>query len=103
MMKVVIYSPRGVRQFNAEECAAFANHVHQMFAKGSPYTKEMFEEHDGKDYRLSGDHCACGSNSDIVGNPTNGEFELLPMWSAEVQDGQKAYMVCRKCGCYSHL
>lgn len=102
-MYVKIFSPRGVRQFNSEEVAAYANHVHQMFAKGAPYTKEMYEEHDGKDYRLSGCHCACGCNESLPGRPSNGEFELLPMRSEEVQSGQKAYMVCRKCGGYSHL
>lgn len=45
--------------------------------------------------RLVGDHCACGTN--------NGEFTLLPLDSVEVRDGGKRYMICRKCGCYSHL
>ena len=102
-MKVVIYSPHGKRRFNSEECAAFANHVHQMFSKGAPYTKEMYEEHDGKDYRLSGHHCNCGCDENTPGNSTLGEFELLPFSSEEVQSGQKAYMFCRKCGGYSHL
>ena len=101
-MSVKIHSPSG-RLMNSTDIATFANHVHQMFAKGSPYTKEMYEEHEGKDYRLSGYHCDCGYNHDLPGNPTKGEFQLLPPSSEEVRDGQKAYMVCRKCGHYSHL
>lgn len=45
--------------------------------------------------RLKGNHCACGEN--------NGEFDLLPKDAPECIDGGKRYMVCRKCGCYSHL
>ena len=102
IMSVKIYSPSG-RLMNSEEIAKFANHVHQMFAKGSPYTKGMYEEHEGEDYRLSGCHCDCGYEYDLPGRPTKGEFQLLPPSSKEVQDGQKVYMVCRKCGGYSHL
>lgn len=45
--------------------------------------------------RLKGNHCNCGYNL--------GEFDLLPEDSEEVLCGGKRYMVCRKCGCISHL
>lgn len=32
-----------------------------------------------------------------------GTFDLLPVNHPAVQDGLKRYMVCRKCGCWSHL
>lgn len=45
--------------------------------------------------RLQGNLCMCGNS--------NGEFDLLPPDAPECIDGGKRYMVCRKCGCYSHL
>ena len=49
----------------------------------------------GPNSRIAGaGHCDCAGE---------GEFELLPLHHPDVQDGKKRYMVCRKCGCYSHL
>lgn len=39
-------------------------------------------------------HCNCFGE---------GIFDLLPVDHPDVIDGQKRYMICRKCGCYSHL
>ena len=45
--------------------------------------------------RIQGNgHCDCYGD---------GTFDLLPITHPDVQDGMKRYMVCRKCGCYSHL
>lgn len=93
---------------NGELCSPvdLANHAnavhHALGAKGNPYTPEMFTPND-KDYRLSGVHCDCGCDEKAVGKPTFGEFELFAPDSEDVQSGGKAYMICRKCGCYSHL
>ena len=49
----------------------------------------------GPNSRIAGTgHCDCNGD---------GEFELLPVHHPDVQNGQKRYMICRKCGCYSHL
>ena len=101
-MYVKIYSPTG-KLLNAEETANWANTVHQLSAKGSPFEASHFEESDDRNFRLRGHMCDCGVNENIVGNPTNGEFDLLPLHSADVREGMKAYMKCRKCGAYSHL
>lgn len=44
--------------------------------------------------RLGGHLCDC---------PEGGDFDLLPVDDPAVQEGGKRYMVCRKCGLYSHL
>lgn len=45
--------------------------------------------------RISGDgHCYCEGN---------GEFVLLDSENEAVKEGGKRYMVCRKCGGWSHL
>lgn len=71
-----------------EELAIRAN----ALTRNKPFTPDMFE---GPKSRISGyGHCNCNGD---------GEFELLPVYSPEVKEGEKRYMVCRKCGCYSHL
>ena len=83
-----------------------ANHAnavhHALGGKGEPYTPDMFTPIT-KDYRLGGCHCDCGCDENKLGKPSLGEFELFAPDSEEVLSGGKAYMICRKCGCYSHL
>lgn len=55
---------------------------------GKIFPGEMQERIQGKG------HCDCFGD---------GEFILLPKNHPDVIDGQKRYMKCRKCGCYSHL
>ena len=59
----------------------------------------VFEEWDfspmNQRSRIAGTgHCGCFGN---------GEFVLLPLDHPAVQEGEKRYMQCRKCGGYSHL
>ena len=86
--------------------------MNQVFMRGShtPLTPEQLAnaanaiternpffpvDFQGPSSRIQGTgHCACGGN---------GEFELLPPSHPDVKEGQKRYMICRKCGCYSHL
>lgn len=89
-----------------QEVADWANKVHKFVGgKGEPFNKEMFIPHDGPvdRYRLGGYHCDCGCDEDAIGKPSNGEFELLPLSDPSIREGEKAYMVCTKCGAYSHL
>lgn len=51
-----------------------------------------FDDYDSS--RIEGDMCDCEGN---------GEFVLLPDDDEAVIEGGKPYMVCRKCGLYSHL
>jgi hypothetical protein len=44
--------------------------------------------------RIQGQMCDCKNG---------GHFELLPSNHPAVIEGGKLYMVCRKCGCSSHL
>lgn len=101
-MYVKIYSPDG-KLLTAEEVAKHANAVHQMSAKGNPYEASWFEDGNDRNFRLRGHMCDCGVNENVAGCPTNGEFKLMPLKSLDVIEGQKAYMVCQKCGCVSHL
>ena len=93
---------------NGEELSpdGIANHAnavhHALGAKGDPYTPDMFTPNDSY-YRLGGDLCNCGCDLTAIGEPSLGEFELFAPDSDDVQSGGKAYMICRKCGCYSHL
>lgn len=50
------------------------------------------EDYDVK--RVEGAMCNCNGN---------GVFDLLPLDDEAVVEGGKRYMVCRKCGYYSHL
>ena len=75
-------------EMTPEMLAAAANAI----SGAKPFTKEMFE---GPDSRIQGaGHGYC--NNDC-------EFELLPIYDEAVREGQKRYMVCRKCGAVSHL
>ena len=77
------------------ELADVANAVHKIAGgNGEPFTASMMPD------RLRGHHCSCGVNPSGY---SNGVFELLPFTSDEVKSGGKAYMICRKCGCMSHL
>jgi hypothetical protein len=58
-------------------------------AIGKGFAKEDYPN------RLKGSMCACG--------PNKGIFDLLPANDAACIEGGKRYMVCRNCGCYSHL
>ena len=63
-----------------------------VITSNHPFTDLDFE---GPNSRIQGSgHCDCGGN---------GEFDLLPLYDPSVREGGKRYMVCRKCGCYSHL
>ena len=55
---------------------------------GKIYAFDMKERISGKG------HCDCYGE---------GEFVLLPVDHPDVIEGQKRYMKCRKCGCFSHL
>ena len=60
-------------------------------------SRKVFTSFDfmGEESRVAGaGHCECSGN---------GEFELLPANHPMVIEGGKRYMVCRNCGCYSHL
>ena len=77
------------------ELADWANMVHKCAGgNGKAFTPDMMKE------RLKGNHCSCGTNQDGY---SLGVFELFPFISEEVRSGGKAYMVCKKCGCMSHL
>lgn len=94
------------KTLSAQEIADWANSVHKIAGgKGNPFVKEMYIPHDEKEnqYRLSGHLCDCGCEENLCGKPSKGEFELLPLSDEAVQQGGKAYMVCQKCGGYSHL
>ena len=95
------------KELTASEIAVHANAVHQIAGgNGKPFTEEMFVAHNGdkqNPYRLAGNHCDCGCDENAIGKPSMGEFELLPLYDASVREGGKAYMKCKKCGCYSHL
>lgn len=83
-----VYKPNQTVPLTAAQLAAEANAI----TLNKPFTPEMFE---GPKSRIQGaGHCDCGGN---------GEFDLLPVYHADVREGQKRYMVCRKCGGYSHL
>ena len=83
-----IYNKGGKIPLTSQEIAAAANAI----TKTKPFTASMFE---GEVSRISGSgHCACNGS---------GEFELLLLYDSAVQEGQKRYMVCRNCGCVSHL
>lgn len=67
-----------------------------LFAMGFN-TRKFYDKIDTRDAleRIQGKgHCNCYGD---------GTFDLLPITHPDVQDGMKRYMVCRKCGCYSHL
>ena len=69
-----------------------AGQANAIYPNSKPFTAEDFT---GNSCRIAGaGHCDCGGN---------GEFELLPISHPDVKEGQKRYMVCRKCGAYSHL
>lgn len=44
--------------------------------------------------RITGSMCDCNGE---------GIFDLLPIFDESVVEGGKRYMICRKCGMYSHL
>ena len=72
-----------------QQIAVQANVLHP---KTKPFTAADFS---GEKSRISGNgHCDCSGD---------GEFELLPASHPDVREGQKRYMICRKCGAYSHL
>lgn len=94
-MPVRVY--RRCRNFYLDdwELADVANTVHKIAGgNGEPFTASMMRD------RLKGHHCSCGVN---IAGYTKGVFELLPFASEEVKAGGKAYMICKKCGCMSHL
>ena len=77
------------------ELAEYANMVNKCAGgSGNVFTADMMRD------RLKGHHCSCGVSPDGY---TLGTFTLLPFMSEEVRSGGKAYMVCKKCGCMSHL
>lgn len=83
-----VYKKGGKTPLTSQELAVAANAI----TRSKPFTASMFE---GETSRISGSgHCACNGN---------GEFELLPLYDSAVQEGQKRYMICRNCGCVSHL
>ena len=94
-MPVRVYRQRGSHFLEDWELAEYANAVHKCAGgNGSPFTSDMMRD------RLKGHHCQCGVN---VAGYSKGVFSLLPLISEEVRSGGKAYMVCKKCGCMSHL
>lgn len=80
---------------NLRDLASWANAVNKMSAgRGDIFTEDIVLE------RLKGHHCSCGVNEFGY---SAGSFDLQPMYSEDVQTGGKAYMVCKNCGCTSHL
>lgn len=83
-----VYYKNGKVPLTPKELATAANVVCQK----PIFTPEMFE---GEKSRISGNgHCYCNGN---------GEFDLLPASDPVVKESGKRYMVCRKCGGFSHL
>jgi hypothetical protein len=94
--KVIVCRPNQTDPLSPQQLADWANTVHLLAkGKGLPFTADMFPNE-----RLRGHHCNCGVTEEGL---TKGEFELLPLYSAEVKEGGKAYMQCGKCGGWSHL
>lgn len=90
----MVFNPNGI-VMTCSELAKWANTVHQIAGgKGNPFTENMIPE------RLKGDMCSCGTDSNGI---SLGEFVLLPLFDESVREGGKAYMQCKKCGCWSHL
>lgn len=95
LMPVRVY--RRCHSFYMEdwELAEWANTVHKCAGgNGKAFTSAMMKD------RLKGNHCSCGTNQ---GGYSLGVFELFPFMSDEVRSSGKAAMVCKKCGCISHL
>ena len=98
----MIFNPNGVRM-TATEIARWANKVHrQSGGKGNPFSSLDYVRsyRTGHTNRLKGNMCNCGVDPNGF---SAGEFVLLPLNDTAVIEGGKAYMVCRKCGCHSHL
>ena len=94
-MPVRVYRPCHSLHMEDWELAQWANTVHKCAGgRGEPFTAEMMLD------RLKGNHCSCGVNE--LGY-SKGKFELLFFNSEEVTTGKKPYMVCKHCGCMSHL
>lgn len=94
-MPVLIYRPHSNLFMDSWELADWANAVHSMSgAKGKPFTSSCMND------RLKGHHCSCGVTDDGY---TKGTFSLYPLSSSDVRDNCRAYMVCKRCGCVSHL
>ena len=92
---VRVYRPHNNLLMEDWELADWANTVHKCAGgNGAAFTANIMYD------RLKGHHCSCGVNE--LGY-TNGVFKLLHFISNEVRTGGKAYMVCQKCGCMSHL
>lgn len=84
----VVYDANGKVPLTPAELAVQANAI----TRNKPFKPSDFA---GANSRIQGaGHCDCGGN---------GEFELLPVYHSDVREGQKRYMFCRKCGCWSHL
>ena len=63
------------------------------FAFGNEEKAKMLTDSEMEE-RINGDLCNCCGE---------GEFDLLPLNNEDVMEGQKRYMKCRKCDCWSHL
>ena len=93
-LPVMVKMPTSYRPLTAKELADWANTVSCHFGGKAVFTENEFPK------RLWGDHCFCGTNKEGY---TNGVFTLCALLSEVVTEGQKAYMICDKCGNYSHL
>lgn len=91
---VVVKMPSGNRPLTAKELADWANTVSCHVGGRANFTESDYPK------RLWGDHCSCGTNQDGY---SKGVFTLCPLLSEVVKEGKKAYMICDKCGLYSHL
>ena len=90
----MVYHPDGHLMTN-KEIADWANEMHRIAGgKGNPFTKKDFPS------RLKGKMCFCPVDEKGI---STGEFKLLPFYDDAIKEGGKAYMICQKCGCYSHL
>lgn len=88
-------------------------HVNRVFYKGGtkPLTPEQLAKeanalYKGKTIFSPADFIGEGSRiagSNMCYCDDNGEFELLPLNDPVVAEGQKRYMICRKCGAVEHL
>ena len=95
LMPVRVYRRCHALYMDDWELADWANTVHKCAGgNGKAFSPAMMRD------RLKGNHCSCGTSQDGY---SLGVFELFPFISDEVRSGGKAYMICKKCGCVSHL
>ena len=101
-MTTKVYAPSNPdTPLTPNQLAQWANKVHrQTGGKGNPLSRWDYYENLAADSRLGGCLCNCGVDERGF---SKGQFDLLPIENKAVKEGGKAYMICRICGCISHL